>query len=338
MADSPQIIRQWSILQTLSARRYGQSVKDLALEFRVNEKTVRRDLQTLVSLGFPIAEQTIQGKKFWSVDNSAGIVGLTLSLAEVLSLYVGRQLIEPLAGTLFWEGSSSAFRKIRATLGDSAIRYLEQLAAVLHFSQSGISNYGPRAKLIDSLMIAVEDRQITLLTYQSIRSTEPVSREVYPLGLAYHSGSLYLVAKATEEDEIRHYKVDRISAVDPQNLKFVQPDDFDLQQWMSAAFGVFRTQETPKLMVVRFDQSVARFVEEKRWHPSQRLTHNADGTLTAEFQLSDHQELSRWILSFGSAAKAIEPPELVNALKDEIQQLATAYETDVDPERKTKNF
>jgi predicted DNA-binding transcriptional regulator YafY len=78
-------------------------------------------------------------------------------------------------------------------------------------------------------------------------------------------------------------------------------------------------------MVVHFDQSVARFVEEKRWHHSQQLIESPDGSLTAEFQLSDHHELMRWVMSFGSAAKAIEPSELVDAIQEEVNRMAGAY-------------
>jgi proteasome accessory factor B len=326
MAESPQIIRQWSVLRSLAARRFGVSVQELAGELAVNERTIRRDLAALREVGFPIEERSIEnGRKLWSVSKEAGFGDLTLNLTEVLSLYVGRQLMEPLAGTLFWEGTHSSYKKIRATLPDGAIKYLDRLSALLHFSQAGSSDYSSRSEQIDRLMVAVEDRNVTTLVYQSMRSTEPVSREVNPYGLAYFRGSLYLVAKASEENEIRHYKVDRITEVEPQTMKFERPNDFDLQHWMSAAFGVYRSDTPPTKHVVRFDQSVARFVEEKRWHHSQQLTQNPDGSLTAEFMLSDHHELMRWVMSFGSAGTAIEPTELVEAIRGEVQKLAESY-------------
>ncbi len=327
MAETPQILRQWSLLRSLAARRFGASVQELADELAVTERTIRRDLASLREVGFPIEEHTVEnGRKLWSVSREAGFGDLTLNLTEVLSLYVGRQLMEPLAGTLFWEGTHSSYKKIRATLADGAIKYLDRLSALLHFAQAGSSDYSSRSEQIDRLMVAVEDRNVTTLVYQSMRSTEPVSREVNPYGLAYFRGSLYLVAKASEENEIRHYKVDRISEVEPQTMKFERPKDFDLQDWMSAALGVFRSDTPPRKMVVQFDRSVARFVEEKRWHHSQQLTQNPDGSLTTEFLLSDHQELMRWVLSFGSAAKAIEPAELVDAIREEVMRMAGAYE------------
>lgn len=334
MAETPQIIRQWTLLRTLSARRFGASIQELAAEADVTQKTIRRDLAALRGLGFRL-EETIarQGRKLWSLSSGSGLVDLSLNLTDVLSLYVGQRLMEPLAGTMFWDGAHSSYRKIRATLGESAIEYLNRLASLLHFAQPGSSDYSERSQLIDQLMVAIEDRAITFLVYQSLRSTEPVSREIYPYGLAYFHGSLYLIAHAVEDKAIRHYKIDRVSDVEVQKLKFVRPEDFDLRQWLSAAFGVFRSDTDAKRMLVEFDRSVARFVKEKTWHPSQKLTLHPNGSITAQFELTDHEELSRWVLSFGSAARAIEPPELVSAIRGEVLRLAESYGTEQDSAR-----
>lgn len=325
-----QIIRQWLILRTLGARRYGTSVPDLAAEMGVGEKTIRRDLMSLHSLGFPLIEKTVErGKKLWTVSQAPALpnlsFSLTFNLTEVLSLYVGQRLMEPLAGTMFWDGAVSSYRKIRTGLSQGAIDYLNRLSALLHFSSVGSKDYASRSELIDRLMVAIEDRQITDLVYQSMRATESVSRQVHPLGLSYFRGSLYLVALAAEDNAIKHYKVDRIEGAELIELKFVRPAGFNLQDWMSASFGVYRSDKPLQHFVVRFSHDVARYVSESTWHPSQKLTAQADGSLLAEFELPDHQEIGRWIRSFGSSALVLEPPALVAEIRADIAQQQTAY-------------
>ena len=140
MADSPQIIRQWSLLRSLAARRFGVSTRELAEEHTVNERTIRRDLASLREAGFPIEERTIEnGRKLWLVSKDSGFGDLTLNLTEVLSLYVGRKLMEPLAGTLFWQGTHSSYQKIRATLADGGIKYLNRLSALVSAHGIGLS-------------------------------------------------------------------------------------------------------------------------------------------------------------------------------------------------------
>jgi predicted DNA-binding transcriptional regulator YafY len=56
MHDQTSFERQWILLRTLGTRRLGISVRDMARETGVAEKTIRRDLQLFQKLGFPLME------------------------------------------------------------------------------------------------------------------------------------------------------------------------------------------------------------------------------------------------------------------------------------------
>ena len=47
MTESPQLVRQWKLLQMLEASRTGCAVQDLVAELEISDKTVRRDLKVL---------------------------------------------------------------------------------------------------------------------------------------------------------------------------------------------------------------------------------------------------------------------------------------------------
>ena len=57
MEASTPVQRQWRILIALMYRRQGRTVKELSQEFQVNTRTILRDLNTLRSAGFPLAER-----------------------------------------------------------------------------------------------------------------------------------------------------------------------------------------------------------------------------------------------------------------------------------------
>jgi predicted DNA-binding transcriptional regulator YafY len=230
---------------------------------------------------------------------------------------LGRRFLEPLAGTLIWDAAQRAFCKIRSGLGDDALRYLEKLATLFHSTAVGASDYASHSEIIDDLMVAIEDRRIAFITYRSARSTEPVTYDVYPYGLIYHRGSLYLIAFAPHHEAIRHYRIDRIDSVEPQTLQFTKPADFDLHTHLQQCFGVFTRNGSQVHVQIRFTPTVALYVEEKRWHPSQKLTRQPDGSLLAEFTLSATEELKAWILSFGANAVVLEPP----ILRDEVTRV-----------------
>lgn len=323
--DSP-LVRQWIVLRTLCARRYGATVKEMVEEMGVSEKTIRRDLETFIKAGFPLVETVGDyGRKTWRLEPTKTQPGLAFTFDEAIALYLGRHLLEPLAGTMFWKASQQAFKKIRASLGSTALEYVEQFGSVFHQTTVGASDYSKKADLIDELMIGIEDQRAVRVTYQSLRATEPVTYDVYPYGLTYHRGSLYLVGRSPDHDEIRHWKVDRMENAEPTEIKFQRPADFDLHEHLSRSFGIFRGNGNVHVKV-RFAPTVARYVSESKWHDSQQLIPQKDGSILAEFDLDDTEEIKRWVLSFGQHAVVLEPDELQTQILDELNALRMAYD------------
>ena len=326
MAEQTPLVRQWILLRTLCARHYGATVKEMAAEMEVSEKTIRRDLETFQTAGFPIREKVEEfGRKKWHVEADPSQPGLSFAFDEAIALYLGRHLLEPLAGTLFWEAAQRAFKKIRATLGKDALSYAERFAGMFHQTVVGVSDYSKKADLIDVLMVGIEDRKAVFLTYQSMQATEPVTYDVYPYGLTYHRGSLYLVGRAPRHDEIRHWKVNRMEDAEVTQVRFTIPDNFNLQEHLAKSFGVYHGSGNAHVRV-RFDAVVARYVEESNWHPSQKITRTKGGSLVAEFDLSDYEEIKRWILSFGQHAEVLEPAELRGEIFEELSVLLAVYD------------
>ena len=249
---------------------------------------------------------------------------MSFTFDEAISLYLGRRFLEPLAGTVFWDAAQRAFQKVRACLGAAALQYIEKFSAVFHQTMLGASDYSKQTDLIDQLVQAIEDRRIVLLTYQSLRSTEPTTYDIYPYGLTYHRGSLYLVGHAPDHNAVRHWKVNRIEQVELTELRFSLPKDFDLEAHFAKSFGVFQGEGDVHVKV-RFAPAVARYVAESRWHSSQKLTQQQDGSLLAEFQLSNSEEIKRWIMSFGKHAVVLEPASLANAIHEEATDVCRAY-------------
>ena len=194
VTEASPLIRQWLLLRTLCARRHGVTVQELVGEMEVGERTIRRDLEAFQTAGFPLVETVGQfGRKSYRIDPQKNQPGMSFAYDEAIALYLGRRFLEPLAGTIFWEAAQRAFKKIRSTLGKEALKYVDQFAAVFHQTAVGASDYSQKADLIDTLMQGIEDRRATFITYQSLHATEAVTYDIYPYGLTYHRGSLYLV-------------------------------------------------------------------------------------------------------------------------------------------------
>ncbi len=325
MPEEQPLVRQWILLRTLCARHYGATVKELCEEMKVSEKTIRRDLETFRRAGFPLEETVGEyGKKKWRVDPAKNQPGLSFAFDEAIALYLGRHFLEPLAGTLFWQAAQSAFKKIRASLGAEALRHIERFGHMFHQTMVGASDYSKKAEMIDVLMQGIEERRVVFIAYQSLRATEPVTYDVYPYGIAYHRGSLYLIGWSPDHQEIRHWKVDRIEESHLEEFRFPQPEDFDLHEHLAKSFGVFHGNGEVRVRI-QFSSRVARYVQESTWHESQKLSPQKDGCLLATFDLGHTEEIKRWILSFGQHAEVLEPESLREDLRDELGQMARLY-------------
>ena len=327
MTETKDIVRQWTLLRILSARRLGATYQDLQSETGVARRTIQRDLSLLTQVGFPLVESLGEHRvKRWRIDQETGLTQLSFTLEEAAALYLGRQFLEPLVGTLFHVGARSAFQKIRATLGEAALRHLEKLAAGFYCAQQGWTDYSSKATLIDELAIAIEERRLTVITYQSLRTTEPVTLyDVYPYALIFHRSALYLIAWSKDHDQIRTFKTDRISAIEVHGLQFPAPRDFSPQRHLEHSFGIFEGKGEPICVRVAFRPKVVRILEERRFHHSQKLTLQPDGSVIAEYRISTFEEFLSWIMGFGPEAEILEPISLRKQVAEMLQAAMARY-------------
>lgn len=327
MRETAPILRHWKILRSLSARGTGATLREMAEDTGVSQKTISRDLLMLKQVGFSLVETVgDQNRKNWRLEQAQGIPPITFTIEEAAALYLGRQFLQPLAGTLFYSGAHTAFEKIRALLGDAPLRHLQKLATAFYHKSVGLADYTGKEDLIDRLVQACEDRRLTVITYQSLRSTEPVTYfDLHPYGLVWHKHALYLLAKSSEKQKVQTYKVDRITEVEIQRLTFDPPADLDLQASFANSFGIFQNSQPQVLIRVRFSQQVVRLLEETQHHPSQSLQRQSDGSVLAEFRLSTLEEFQNWILSFGPFAEVLEPASLRESIAQSLRETLEGY-------------
>jgi predicted DNA-binding transcriptional regulator YafY len=228
MHDDPPLLRQWKLMSLLSARKYGLTIRDMAREMNVGQKTIRRDLDLFRQVGLPLEPtRGERGCKTWRIPGERGYPALTLTYDEAAALYLGRQLLEPLAGTPFWSAAHGAWRKIRAMLGETASGYIDRFAKMFHCTTFGQVDYSGKAQVLDDLTEAIEDHKVVHLTYRSQQATEQATRDVYPLGWVRHRDALYLIAGGPDHGRPRTYKLDRIEALEVSAFVHQCYRDFD---------------------------------------------------------------------------------------------------------------
>lgn len=326
MPEDKTITRRWNLVRILHARRLGVTVKELMQELRVTDKTVRRDLDFLRGQGFPIEERTEDfGRKLWKLRSDWGQKLLQFDFQEAAALYLGRQLLESMAGTPFWSAANSAWRKIRSTLGDSVSKYLDRFPSVFHCTPSGHRDYAGKADLLETLTTAIEDYRAVHITYQSDQSTEPATRDVYPLRIIRKdNGALYLVAFAPGDDQKKTYKIDRMEAAEISSFVFQVHRDFDVDAYLAGSLGIYDGNDD-LAVAIRFHPTAARHARESRWHRTEVFEPQRDGSLILRLRLSSTVEIRSRVLAYGAAATVLEPESLRAEIVDELRRMLHSH-------------
>ena len=74
-------------------------------------------------------------------------------------------------------------------------------------------------------------------------------------------------------------------------------------------------------MAIRFNETVADYIREKKWHDSQQLIELKDGGVELRLKLSSLAEMERWVLGWGGNAVVVKPAELAAMVKKSAEKI-----------------
>ena len=64
---------------------------------------------------------------------------------------------------------------------------------------------------------------------------------------------------------------------------------------------------------------------EREWHKDQKLKQNKDGSVLLEFKSNQRQQVSSWVLSFGSSVEVLEPEFLRDEIRNSAERILAKY-------------
>lgn len=324
MARGDQLSRQWRLLRLLE-RRAGRTIEELATELGITPRTVRRDLDAVSYGGWPVTSERLDGRVRWKfVEGFKASTHLPLTLTELLAVYFSRDLLKPLAGTLFEDSVERFYGKINALLPPEGRAYLEQLQGLIATNPRGFKGYRHHRKLLEALTNAARERRTVKVRYFSFAQERESTRRLDPYRLWYHGGGLYVVGYCHTRKDVRTFAVERIRRLELTPHTFTVHPDFDFEAYTQDSFGLMRDEVITVRVLFRRDQ--AKYVRERLWHPSQTFEEHADGSLTITLRVAGTFEVRRWILGFGAAAEVLEPASLRREIAAEARKIAERAE------------
>jgi predicted DNA-binding transcriptional regulator YafY len=324
MPRNAEVIRQWTILKELEASRRA-TIDGLAAQTGVTTRTIRRDLEALQEAGFPLFDETHDGKKYWTLEQKAfkRLDDTAFTLAELSALYFSRTLVECLSGTAFERDVRSAFEKLAAALTPGMRQFLDRMPLVMQAkAEPGAQAAEPRTKEVAQLIEATLQNRRVSMRYHSFSSNREKTYALEPYRLLFGQGGLYVIGFVPEYGELRTFAVDRIAQVSLTEERFEPlelPDDT-----FAHSLGV--NQGTPEPIEISFAARIARYVRERVWHPSQEFADQEDGSLRLTLNVVNDWALKSWVLGFGGLATVVSPAHLAGEIVKEIEAARQNYE------------
>ncbi len=295
------------------------TVAELAAALDVSHRTVQRDLDALSLAGVPVYATRGRGGG-WSLlpDYRSRLTGLTPS--EVMSVFVGATA-HVLADLGLDASSDQAVLKLIATLPDASRRDAEYARQRLLIDHAGwddrrgsVTSFRPR--WLDLCRQALWEERHLSITYAD--GSTPFT--IAPLGLVAKARTWYVVA-ARPAGHLRTYRLSRLTSATLLPTTFTRPPGFDLATHWSQSQSAFRATHSSYPIVLRIhDDSLRRFRP-----TTPPLPADIPGWWIIHVDLENPIEAAAAVLAQAGNAVALSPPELVTAIREAAQALATLH-------------
>lgn len=303
--------RVMTLLSLLEARAVW-SGPELAERLGVTTRTVRRDVERLRELGYPVTgEQGAEGG--YRLGRGTRLPPLVLDDDEAVAVAVG--LRQAAAGGVrgIEEDALRALAKLEQVLPGRlvpVVRSIDDSTASLELG--GASR--PDADVLLALARATSDSVRVRFSYRS-GSGVPSERHVEPVRLLTTGRVWYLFGFDRDRDDWRTFRLDRVADLHVTTFRFPRRPGPDPVEHVRARLAT--APQWPVRAVVRIHAPLPR-VEERlpRYHCA--CTELADGVVEVAsggddlFSVARHLALAA--LDLGAAMEVVEPPELRDAL------------------------
>lgn len=336
----------------LHLQAYGQAtVRELAERLEVSERTIQRDMDALAAGGIPL--YALRGAKGgWVLPDGyrSKLTGMTASEIQALLLLQSSSVIRDLA---LDDVTGGAIAKLLSALPSDKRAEAEFVRRHLHIDGAGWHAPKQPAPLLPIVQQAVWEGRKLRIRYASRgeESAGQAIRLVSPWGLVAKLQTWYFVAAMDDADAtdvgrdgeggeaedrkdaergkdeaLRTFRVSRLLEAELTEERFEVPPKFDLAAWWEASTRRFKAElpRYPAQVQVRQEArerfAAERYVRVRGWGPEE------GEWLSADVDFHTLESARDLILSYGAEVRAVQPEELVHAVRQTASDILGLYE------------
>ena len=289
-------------IQTLlQGNPQGLATGEIARRTGVNPRTTYRDIRALEAMNVPIYED--RGRIL--IDPNYFIAPVKFTLPQAMALLMGVRLMHRHTDEADPD-VADAFTKLAAVLPAPVAEYV-------HATVRQMAERPPNptySRVLQTIALSWAGRKAVRIWYPgSNHEVKPRIIEPYFLEPSLIGHSSYVVARDRGLNEMRTFKLERITRAEQTSEAYQVPQDFDVNRYLEGAWGIYHSGE-PVEVRLRFYPPAAARVRESIWHPSQQLSDGPNGSVVMTVKVTGTIEITPWILGWGDAVEVLAPPDL----------------------------
>ncbi|MEM6278348.1 MAG: WYL domain-containing protein [Verrucomicrobiota bacterium] len=315
------------IHEIVSRGRFANA-NGIAGELEVNRKTILRDIRFMRDeLELPLVYDEARHGYYYDRPVSEFPL-LQTSSDDLVGLILARNALGPIQGSALESTLRSSFQRLQSAMSDRITIPWSEIDQAFSVKSTGMTERD--IFVFERLAKAVLESRELHFEYRKLADEKAMKRRLQPYHLAEIDGGWYVIGFDLHREARRTFAVQRMRSVHLTEIRFQRSHDFRLEDHFAGSFGVWSGEngERPSYAVkIEFTGFAARVVSERRWHPSQEIYRKAeDGShIELTLSLSALEDIARWIMGFGSQAKVLGPPELVERVSAELKSAASQY-------------
>jgi predicted DNA-binding transcriptional regulator YafY len=216
--------RLFQLMDALRGNRRPVTAAVLAEQLGVSERTIYRDMRTLAELGAPLEGEAGVG---YMLRAGFFLPPLMFGADELEALVLGARWVKRQGDAELSRAAASALAKI-ATATPKDLR--DEMAETSLWVPMGLDQHASDDPHIQPARVAIRRQHKLRLSYcdEHGRTSE---RVVWPFALAYLEGRRLLAAWCELRSATRHFRIDRIRAVDTIAERYPTPRHALLKAW-----------------------------------------------------------------------------------------------------------
>jgi len=314
----------WRLLRILlifSRKTTNVKAKELAQALEISVRQVYRDIECLKQACVPIYSD----KNGFSLMPDFYMPKISLETPEILTLLILCSSIKAQKGTPYCELLTSACDKIVNALpeGIKKVFLNPDYDVMVDFGLDTKVDYKKIEEMFSLIYEASIAKKQLLISYFGIDTKDTTERVVDPYAFKLNFGIWYLIGFCHLRSEMRTFRIDRIRQAEVLSESFDIAPNFNIDDYFRGSWGIITGPEYK--VKLKFSSSIADFISECSWHPSQKLSNNKDGSLIGEFNVDGLSEIKTWVMGFGENVEVLEPLELREDIVKTLEKTLLLY-------------